>query len=366
MDVDNRRVLVGYSGGIDSTAACLLLREQGYEPIGVTMQVWGDIPEEAKEGAEQLGLEHYIADEREDFKDVVVKNFIEEYRKGRTPNPCVVCNPLFKFRILLDFADKLDCRYIATGHYSLIEKRDDKYYLLTGSDSHKDQSYFLWQLGQNVLSRCLFPLGKMDKKDVRDYLESKNFRKKASGGESMEVCFIKGDYRDFLKEHCPQIDTEVGKGLFVDKSGKKLGEHLGTPYYTIGQRRGLNIALGEPAYVIKINAEKNTVMLGKSTDLATSYMVLERDKLVDEQEIFLSKELTVRIRYKSKPIRCQVARIEDGRLLVHFLEPASAVTPGQSAVFYEDKRVLGGAFIANQKGIHWLVEQNKELFNGKD
>ncbi len=358
----NKRVLVGFSGGIDSTAVCLLLREQGYEPIGVTMQVWGDIPEEAAEGAKKLNLEHYIADERKEFKKIIVDNFINEYKKGRTPNPCVNCNPLFKFRVLLEYADKLNCSYIATGHYSLVEQKNDNYYLVAGNDIHKDQSYFLWALGQEVLSRCLFPLGNMTKPDVRAYLETKGFHKKASGGESMEVCFIKGDYRDFLKEHYPSIDAEIGKGYYVNKEGKKLGEHQGFAYYTIGQRKGLNIALGEPAYVLKINADKNTVMLGKAEDLRAEYMLVENDCLIDEMEVIGAENITVRIRYKSRPVRCDVRRLSDGRLLVKFYDEASAITPGQSAVFYDGKRVLGGGFIANQKGINWIVEQNKDIF----
>ena len=362
MEDKEKRVLVGLSGGIDSSAVCLMLLEQGYTPVGVTMQVWGQAPAEAADLATKLGIEHHIADEREEFKASIVRNFIDEYRLGRTPNPCVMCNPLFKFRILKEYADQLNCAWIATGHYSLIDKRADKYYLVAGRDEKKDQSYFLWRLGQDILSRCMFPLGKYIKPEVREYLKQQGFTHKAEGGESMEVCFIKGDYRDFLKEHDPELDREIGSGWYVDKSGKKLGEHKGYPYYTIGQRKGLNIALGKPAYVLKINADKNTVMLGEATDLEATYMLLEKDELVDKFEVFSCQNLTVRVRYRSKPIPCQVLRLEDERLLVRFQTPASAITPGQSAVFYEGKRVLGGAYIASQKGLNWIVEQNKDKF----
>ena len=347
----DKRVLIGMSGGIDSTATCLMLREQGYEVIGLTMWVWGDEPVEARQLAEAMGIEHHIADEREGFRKTVVQYFIDEYRNGRTPNPCVICNPLFKFRVLAEWADKLGCPYIATGHYTRLEERDGRIFICVGDDEKKDQSYFLWRLGQDVLKRCIFPLGTYTKQQVRDYLRDKGYALKAEEGESMEVCFIPGDYRDFLREHCPEIDREIGSGWFVNAEGVKLGEHKGYPYYTIGQRKGLEIALGKPAYVLKINPQKNTVMLGDADQLKTSWMLAEREVLVDEAEVFGNPDLCVRIRYRSKPIPCNVRRLDDGRLLVHFREEASAIAPGQSAVFYVGRRVVGGAFIASQRGI---------------
>ena len=166
----NKRVLVGMSGGIDSTATCLMLQEQGYEIVGVTMRVWGDEPQDARELAVRMGIEHYVADERIPFKETIVKNFIDEYKQGRTPNPCVMCNPLFKFRVLTEWADKLDCDWIATGHYSRLEEKNGHIYIIAGDDDKKDQSYFLWRLGQDVLRRCIFPLGDYTKIKVREYL----------------------------------------------------------------------------------------------------------------------------------------------------------------------------------------------------
>ena len=351
----DKRVLIGMSGGIDSTATCLMLREQGYEVIGLTMWVWGDEPVEARQLAEAMGFEHHIADEREGFRKTVVQYFIDEYRNGRTPNPCVMCNPLFKFRVLAEWADKLGCPYIATGHYTRLEERDGRIFICVGDDEKKDQSYFLWRLGQDVLKRCIFPLGTYTKQQVRDYLRDKGYALKAEEGESMEVCFIPGDYRDFLREHCPEIDREIGSGWFVNAEGVKLGEHKGYPYYTIGQRKGLEIALGKPAYVLKINPQKNTVMLGDADQLKTAWMLAEREQLVDEAEVFGNPDLCVRIRYRSKPIPCNVRRLDDGRLLVHFREEASAIAPGQSAVFYVGRRVVGGAFIASQRGIGMYI-----------
>lgn len=342
------------SGGIDSTATCLMLKEQGYEIVGLTMWVWGDEPVDARRLAQSMGIKHYIADERESFRQVIVQNFIDEYRQGRTPNPCVMCNPLFKFRILTEWADRMDCDYIATGHYTCLEERQGKVYIVAGDDDKKDQSYFLWRLSQSVLSRCLFPLGQFTKLQVRDYLREKGYALKAEEGESMEVCFIQGDYRDFLRQHSPEIDREIGPGWFVNGAGVKLGEHKGFPYYTIGQRKGLEIALGKPAYVLKINPQKNTVMLGDAEQLLTDYMLIEQEQFIDEADL-QSDELTVRIRYRSKPIPCQVMMLEDGRRLVHFLHPASAIAPGQSAVFYIGKRVIGGSFIASQRGIGQFI-----------
>ena len=363
-----KRVLVGMSGGIDSSATCIMLQEQGYEVVGVTMRTWDvasqfttpgqeepDFILEARALAERLGIEHHVADVCEEFKQVIVKYFIDEYMQGRTPNPCVMCNPLFKERLLCEWADKTDCAWISTGHYCRLDERNGNLYIVAGDDITKDQSYFLWRLPQEVLRRFLFPLGNFTKQEVREYLKDKGFEAKAKEGESMEVCFIEGDYRDFLRQQIPDIDTKIGPGYFVDSKGVKIGQHKGFPYYTIGQRKGLGIALGHPAHVLRINAEKNTVMLGTADDLKTEYMLVEDALLVDTDEVLQCENLTVRIRYRSKPIPCQVLPLEDGKMLVRFLSEASAIAPGQSAVFYDGQRVLGGAFIASQRGIYKVI-----------
>ena len=367
----DKRVLVGMSGGIDSSATCIMLQEQGYEVVGVTMRTW-DVasqfasPEQEEPGfilearalAERLGIEHHVADVREEFKQVIVKYFIDEYMQGRTPNPCVMCNPLFKERILCEWADQTGCAWISTGHYCRLEERNGKLYIVAGDDITKDQSYFLWRLPQEVLRRFLFPLGNYTKQEVREYLKEKGFEAKAKGGESMEVCFIEGDYRDFLRQQIPDIDTQIGPGYFVDSKGVKIGQHKGFPYYTIGQRKGLGIALGHPAHVLRINAEKNTVMLGTADDLKAEYMLTEDAMITDMQELLSCPNLTVRIRYRSKPIPCQVLPLENNQMLVRFLGEASAIAPGQSAVFYDGQRVLGGAFIASQRGIFKVIAEN--------
>lgn len=376
MKEKDKRVLVGMSGGIDSSAVCIMLQEQGYEVVGVTMRTW-DIPShfstpgqsqpdevlEAQALAARLGIEHHVADVRKEFKEVIVKYFIDEYMSGRTPNPCVMCNPLFKERILCEWADRTDCAWIATGHYCQLKDINGARYIVTGDDSTKDQSYFLWKLPQDILKRMMFPLGGMTKTKVRAYLASKGFEAKAKGGESMEICFIDKDYREFLKEHCPDIDERIGAGWFVDSKGLKLGQHKGFAYYTIGQRKGLEIALGKPAYVLKINPAKNTVMLGDADQLKAEYMLVEQVNVICMEELLRCKELSVRIRYRSRPIPCQVALLDNGQLLVKFEGEASAITPGQSAVFYEGNRVLGGGFIAFQQAIKKIAAENQEKFN---
>ncbi len=367
----NKRVLVGMSGGIDSSAVCLLLQQAGYEPVGMTMRVW-DLPRQFQDGAdepdfllrarrlaERLHMEHVTADVRREFKDGVVAGFVQEYLAGRTPNPCVMCNRTFKFRLLEEWADRLDCAYVATGHYVRTRCLNGRTYLLMGDDVRKDQSYFLWQVPQRILQRCLFPLGGMEKPQVRRFLEEQGFVPEARQGESMEVCFVEHDYRDFLRQQVPDIDSRVAGGSFVDTTGRKLGTHAGYPFYTVGQRKGLGIALGHPAFVLRINAEKNTVVLGEEKDTYASCLLVEDARVVDEAEFWQNDGLSVRIRYHSRPVPCRVERLEgDARLLVRTAQPVSAVTPGQSAVFYIGERLVGGAVIASQKGLGQYAAQN--------
>lgn len=375
MKEKEKRVLVGMSGGIDSSATCIMLQEQGYEVVGVTMRTW-DVPShfstpgqtqpdevlEAQALASRLGIEHHVADVRKEFRKVIVQYFIDEYMHGRTPNPCVMCNPLFKERILCEWADRTQCAWIATGHYCQLEDRNGYRYIITGDDPTKDQSYFLWKLPQEILRRMMFPLGGMTKAAVREYLAAKGFEAKARGGESMEICFIDKDYREFLREHCTDIDEKIGAGWFVDSKGLKLGQHKGFAYYTIGQRKGLEIALGKPAYVLKINPAKNTVMLGDADQLKATHILVEDINVADMNELLTCSNLSVRIRYRSQPIPCQAILLENQKLLVKFATEASAITPGQSAVFYDGNRVLGGGFIAFQNGIKKLAAENEERF----
>ena len=360
--MSNVRVLLGMSGGVDSTAACKLLLSRGYEVVGATLltcELSSGAVEEAAALAARFGIAHHVIDVRERFKRMVIDPFVQSYLAGYTPNPCVDCNPTMKFKVLEEWADKLGCEKMATGHYARIEYRDDLFFVRAGADAKKDQSYFLWRLTQQQLSRTLFPLGEWTKDDARRQLQESGLVEKAADGESMEICFFTGDYRDFLRRSVPDVDSVIKPGFFVDAEGRKLGEHKGFPLYTIGQRKGLNIALGYPAYVLKINPQKNTVMLGEASQLLTRYMMIDAPEWVQGVP---SGDVSVRIRYRSRPVGCRVLReLPDGKWLVRFAEDVSAVTPGQSAVFYNGDVVVGGAYISQQRGINqWISEDDNE------
>jgi tRNA-specific 2-thiouridylase len=353
-----KSVLVGMSGGIDSTAVCSMLLSHGYRVVGltfVTCEAGEAAAASAVELAARLGIEHHVVDVRDDFRRLVVEPFIADYLNGLTPNPCVNCNPTVKFRILEEWADRLGCDRIATGHYVKVECHDRKYYIVAGDDDRKDQSYFLWRLTQRQLSRVLFPLGGWEKRDVLEYLASNGMQSVAHSGESMEVCFIPGDYRDFLRGNVPGIEEKLGGGQFVDSEGRPLGKHKGYPFYTVGQRKGLGISLGHPLYVIKTNPAKNTVMLGCEEQLVARYMLVDEPQWVGG----VPAGLSVRVRYRSRPIGCDApVAVGDGRWLVALHEDASAIAPGQSAVFYCGNTVVGGAFIADQRGINQWIPKN--------
>lgn len=358
--MSRKRVLLGMSGGIDSTAACEMLLAQGYEVVGLTLltcDASAKAVDEAAALAKRFNIEHHAADVRQCFKRLVIDPFIQSYLSGETPNPCIDCNPTIKFKQLEEWADQLDCEYIATGHYVRTEQADGHIYVRAGADAKKDQSYFLWRLTQQQLRRAIFPLGEWTKEQVREHLERFGLKEKAKEGESMEICFFTGDYRDFLRDNLPNADELIKPGAFIDSEGRKLGTHQGYPLYTIGQRKGLNIALGHPAYVLKTNPQKNTVMLGEASQLLASYMLTDTPVWVAGVP---AEGLTVRIRYRSRPVACHIVRtLPDGHTLIRFDEPISAITPGQSAVFYRDDIVVGGAYISSQRGINqWIAEDD--------
>lgn len=360
--MENQKIAVAMSGGIDSSVTALLLLEQGRELSGVTLRLWDYLSEgceeketgccsmdaimEARAFCQKIGIPHHIVDIRQDFKASVVQNFIDEYLDGRTPNPCVFCNPAIKWDKVLEKADAEGCRYIATGHYARIKHENGRWFVSKAEDDTKDQTYVLWKLSQEQLSRTLFPLGEMRKADIKSFAEARGFVRLAKKKESQEVCFIPdNDYRGFLKKRVPNLEQNVSGGLFVNKDGKVLGKHNGYPFYTIGQRKGLQIALGKPAYVIDIDKLTNTVTLGDKEDLLVSSMKVTNWIGQKYETVPLEKEMMVKIRYNTPATRCIVKAVENNILHVQFSEPMTAVTPGQSAVFYEDNDVVGGGLI---------------------
>lgn len=344
------RILVGMSGGIDSSAACRLLREAGYEVVGATLRMWDrngqEAPfiEEARRLAARLGIEHYTVDIRNEFNEKVITPFINEYMKGHTPNPCIFCNPNIKWKHLIDEADRRGCRMVATGHY--VRKAEDAsgVWIEEGRDKSKDQSYFLWGLSREQLERTLFPLGDYTKREIKELMAGEAAYEKKEKKESMEICFIEDDYRTFLRQAVPDIDARLSGGYYVDSKGLRLGKHKGYPFYTIGQRKGLGIALGEPAYVIKINPAKNTVKLGKRDELASCRVTLS-PYVIRSTELLRSPDTKVCIRYRGERYRIGgITETPDG-LEVKFSDKAWAAAPGQSAVFYNGERVVGGGII---------------------
>lgn len=355
------RVLVAMSGGLDSTVVAMMLHEQGYEVIGMTMKTWDyatsggstkttgccslDDIQDAREMAVHYGFPHYILDIREEFGDQIIENFVSEYIAGRTPNPCVLCNTHIKWEALLKRADKLGCEFIATGHYAQVREENGRYVVSKGKDATKDQSYVLWGLSQESLKRTIFPLGGYEKAEIRQMALDSGFDTIAKKSESYEICFVPdNDYRGFLKRRIPELEAEVAGGSFVSTTGERLGEHKGYPFYTVGQRKGLEIALGEPMYVTDIQPETNTVVLGKAEDLLGDSMRVKAVNLVKYAQLDSEMEAVTKIRYKHEGERSLI-RLDGDEMEVKFFGKVSAIAPGQSAVFYEGNDVIGGGFI---------------------
>lgn len=358
------KVLVAMSGGIDSTVTALMLHNEGYKVIGVTMKTWDyatsvatnskketgccnvDSFNDARMAAVQNGFPHFILDIREEFGSFVVENFVEEYLAGRTPNPCVMCNTHIKWAALLKRANALDCEFIATGHYAEVKQHTNNRFVISkGLDETKDQSYVLWGLNQQLLSRTIMPLGKYKKTEIRQMALDMGYPELAKKSESYEICFVPdNDYRGFLKRNVEGLEQEVNGGWFIDKTGKKLGKHKGYPFYTIGQRKGLEIALGKPAFVTNIDAATNTVTLGEEQDLEQNSMIVSKLNWIKYDGIEDGFEATTKIRYKDKGALSHLQNA-DNNIHVQFYEQVKGIAPGQSAVFYEGNDVVGGGII---------------------
>lgn len=355
------KVLICLSGGIDSSLAALFLKEEGYDLIGVTFRTWDYISEgcwekqkgccsidsimEAKNFADKIGIPHHVLDLREHFKNTVISEFVSEYLVGRTPNPCVRCNAETKWGEVIKLADNLGCKFVSTGHYAQVRKENDRFVLSRGADESKDQSYFLWMLTQENLARTIFPLGKWMKSDIKKQAALRGLVKLVEKRESQEICFIpENNYRDFLKAQVPDIDKNIGSGNFISTEGKILGQHKGFPYYTIGQRKGLGIALGEPRFVVAINPDKNEIILGSYDDLVSYKLKINQINLIKYSEIKPEHKVEIKIRYKTPPVVATLIP-EGNSLHVITKEKMHAVAPGQSAVFYEGNDIVGGGII---------------------
>ncbi|MBI5372227.1 MAG: tRNA 2-thiouridine(34) synthase MnmA [Sphingobacteriales bacterium] len=356
------KVLVAMSGGIDSTVTALMLNKEGYEVVGITMKTWDyaasggskketgccnlDSFNDARQAAVEHGFAHYILDIREEFGDFVIENFVEEYLAGRTPNPCVLCNTHIKWRALLKRADALGCEFIATGHYAKVRQQDNGRYVISKAvDETKDQSYVLWGLQQDLLRRTLLPLGPYRKTEIRQMALEFGYPELAKKHESYEICFVPdNDYRGFLKRRVAGLEERVAGGNFIDKNGKILGQHKGYPFYTIGQRKGLEIAFGKPVFVTRIDPDNNTVMLGDEEDLEQQEMTVGKLNLIKYDQVSPGMEAVTKIRYKDKG-SLSTLNPENGTMKVRFYENAKGIAPGQSAVFYEGDDVIGGGII---------------------
>jgi tRNA-uridine 2-sulfurtransferase len=356
------KVLVAMSGGIDSTITALMLHDEGYEVVGITMKTWDyasagptkketgccnlDSFNDARMAAVQHGFPHFVLDIREEFGGFVIENFVDEYLAGRTPNPCVLCNTHIKWRALLKRADALDCEFIATGHYGKIRQQENgRYTIAMGADETKDQSYVLWGLQQDLLKRTLLPLGPYRKTEIRQMALDYGYPELAKKSESYEICFVPdNDYRGFLKRRVDGLEERVAGGNFVDKEGRILGQHKGYPFYTIGQRKGLDVTFGKPVYVTAIRPETNTVVLGDEEDLDQQVMTVGKINLMKYESITPGMESMTKIRYKDKGTLSNLYP-EGNTVRVQFYEKAKSIAPGQSAVFYEGDEVIGGGII---------------------
>ncbi len=356
------RVLVAMSGGIDSSVAAVMLHEQGYEVIGMTMKTWDyassgsskketgccslDSINDARNIAVSLGFPHYILDIREEFGDYVINHFTGEYLAGRTPNPCVLCNTHIKWDALLRRADKLDCEFIATGHYANIREEKGRYVISKGIDENKDQSYALWGISQESLSRTMYPLGKLTKPTIREMAQERGFVELVNKSESYEICFVPdNDYRGFLKRRVDGLEEQVRGGEFVLEDGQVVGTHEGYPFYTVGQRKGLGIALGYPVYVTEIQKENNRVILGTFDELSRDGMYVNQLNLSKYADLNGQRLDTItKVRYNDQGTPAVIEQAGD-TMKVYFGKGVSAIAPGQAAVFYEGDDVIGGGWI---------------------
>ncbi|QZY57013.1 tRNA 2-thiouridine(34) synthase MnmA [Crassaminicella profunda] len=362
MSLDKKKVVVGMSGGVDSSVAAYVLKKQGYEVIGVTMKVWPDMEEEEREDgccglsavddarrvANELEIPFYVMNFKEIFEEKVINYFVEEYISGRTPNPCIACNKFMKFDELLRRAHNLGAYYVATGHYAKIEydEKNDKYMMKKSNAIAKDQTYALFNFTQEQLKHTLMPLGEFDSKDEVRKIASELGFINASRPDSQEICFVKDDdYGRFIADKKP---GKIVPGDFVDKNGKILGKHKGIVYYTIGQRKGLGIALGKPMFVVDIIPQKNQVVLGENEEVFGNALLAEDVNFLYLNKIEDGLKVQAQIRYNAKPEDAKLYGEEGNKVRVVFENPQRAITPGQAVVFYDGEYLMGGGTITKK------------------
>ncbi len=354
----SKKIVVGMSGGVDSSVCAWLLKEQGYEVIGATMEIWGERKakvdpdsgccgisaiDDAKRVADCLGIPHHVIDLRDVFKSKVIDRFTSAYLKGITPNPCIICNRYVKWEAFLERCLDLGADYIATGHYARVTRLENgRYTVRKAASASKDQSYVLHMLTQHELAHTIMPIGEYEKADIRKMAEEAGLPV-AHKKDSQDICFIEnGDYAGFIED---QTGSRGTKGFFKDLNGNTLGEHSGTARYTIGQRKGLDIALGHRAYVCDINVMTGDVFLGSNDDLFSTEVYVTDLNYMGEERFDENAGYTAKIRYSQSNVPCRVKYVKDDMICLRFESPVRAATPGQSAVIYRDDLVMGGGII---------------------
>tara|TARA_B100001996_G_scaffold347122_1_gene304448 strand:- start:958 stop:2109 length:1152 start_codon:yes stop_codon:yes gene_type:complete len=373
----NGKILLAMSGGIDSSISSLLLHDMGYEVVGITMKTWdyqssGSSKKEtgccslesindARSIAVKMGFNHYILDIRDEFGDYVIDYFTDEYMNGRTPNPCVLCNTHIKWEALLKRAKNLDCNYIATGHYAKVRDENGRYIVSKGVDKKKDQSYALWGISQKNLSQTIFPLGELNKEEIKKIAIKNGYKNLVDKSESYEICFVPDDdYRNFLRNRVQNIDEKVGEGNFLNENGEIIGKHKGYPFYTIGQRKGLGITLGYPVYVTEIKHKTNEVVIGTFDELKRDGMYVKKLNMMKYDKITNKIDADTKIRYNDIGSPSIIEQVDD-TIKVFFGNGVNAITPGQAAVFYEKNDIIGGGWIHssfNQKSNKYEKNRN--------
>lgn len=357
--MDKKKVVIGMSGGVDSSVAAYLLKEQGYDVIGVTMQIWKDedtfdkeenggccglsAVDDARRVASELEIPYYVMNFKDEFKDRVMDYFVDEYTKGRTPNPCIACNRYVKWESLLKRSLDIGADYIATGHYArVIKLPNGRYTLKKSATEAKDQTYALYNLTQFQLSHTLMPVGEYTKPDIRKMAEKINLRI-ANKPDSQEICFIPdNDYARFISEN---TDKQIVPGNFVNTAGEVIGRHKGITHYTVGQRKGLNLSMGHPVFVTAIRPDTNEVVIGESDEVFSSRLEADNINFMSIEDLEGELEVTAKIRYGHKGADCIIRKTKDNTVECRFHEKQRAVTPGQAVVFYDGDIVIGGGTI---------------------